>query len=81
MPKKKESRELAVGQRVFKDILVPFEKPSMHGALYALSFIDNFSRLAAVKYLVKKSDAILKVQGFVTEHEAPKCLRLEVSIS
>ena len=49
----------------------------MHGARYALSFVDNFSRLAVVKYLVKKSDALLKFQKFVAKHGAPKCLRTD----
>ena len=49
----------------------------MHGARYALSFIDKFSRLAVVKYLVKKSDALLKFQEFVAEHGAPKYLRTD----
>ena len=72
--KKIDNRASAVGQRVFSDIQGPFEVPSMHGARYALSFIDDFSRLAVVKYLVKKSDALLKFQEFVAEHGAPKCL-------
>ena len=60
--KKTDSRASAVGQRVFNDIQGPFEAPSMHGARYPLSFIDDFCRLAVVKYLVKKSDALLKFQ-------------------
>ena len=62
MPKKTISRASAVGQRVFTDIQGQFEVPSMHGASYALSFTDDVSRLAVVKYLVKKSDA-LEVPG------------------
>ena len=77
VPKKTDSRVSAVGQRVFSDIQGLFEIPSMHGARYALSFIDNFSRLAVVKYLVKKSDALLKFQEFVAEHGALKCLRTD----
>ena len=42
-----------------------------------LSFIDDFSRLVVVKYLVKKSDALLKFQEFVAEHGTPKCLRTD----
>ena len=67
VPKKTNSRASAVGQRVFSEIQRPFEVPSMHGA----------SRLAVVKYLVKKSDALLKFQEFVAEHGAPKCLRTD----
>ena len=77
VPKKTDSRASAVGQRVFSDIQGTFEVPSMHGARYALSFIDKFSRLAVVKYLVKKSDALLKFQEFVGEHGAPKYLRTD----
>ena len=77
VPKKIGSRASAVGQRVFSDIQGPFEVPSMHGARYALSFIDDFSRLAVFKYLAKKSDALLKFQEFVAEHGAPKCLRTD----
>ena len=77
VPKKTGSRASAVGQRVFSDIQGPFEVPSMHGARYALSFIDDFSRLVVVKYLAKKSDTLLKFQEFVAEHGAPKCLRTD----
>ena len=72
VPKKTDSRASAVGQRVFSDIQGPFEVSSMHGARYALSFIDDFSRLVVFKYLVKKSDALLKFQEFVAEHGASK---------
>ena len=76
-PKKTDSRASAVGQRVFSDIQGPFEVPSTHGARYALSFIDGFIRLAVVKYVVKKNDALLQFQEFVAEHGAPKCLRTD----
>ena len=66
--KKTDSRASAVGKQVFSDIQGTFKIPSMHGARYALSFIDEFSRLAVVKYLVKKSDALLKFQEFMAEH-------------
>ena len=49
----------------------------MYGAGYALSFIDEFSRQAVVKYLVKKKGDLLKFQEFVAEHGAPKCLRTD----
>ena len=77
MPKKTENRATAVGQRVFSDIQGPFEVASMHGARYAVSFIDDFSRLAVVKYLVKKSDTLSKFKDFVAEHGTPKCLRTD----
>ena len=68
LPKKTDSRASVVEQRVFGDIQGAFEVPSMHGARYALSFIDYFSRLSVVKYLVKNSDALLKFQEFVAEY-------------
>ena len=77
VPKKTDSRASAVGQRVYSDIQGPFEVTSMHDARYALIFIDDFSRLAVVNYLVKKSDALLKFQEFVAEHGAAKCLRTD----
>ena len=77
VPKKTDSRAQAAGQSVFSDIQGPFEVPSMHGANHALSFIGDFSRLAGVKYLAKKSDALLKFQEFVTEHGAALCLRTD----
>ena len=61
LPKKTDSR----GQRVFSDIQGPFDVPRIHGTRYAFSFIDDFSRLAVVKYLVKESDALPKFQELV----------------
>ena len=77
VPKKTDIRASAVGQRVFSDIQGPFETPSMHGARYTLIFIDDLSRLAVVKYLVKKGNALLKFQKFVAEHGAQECLRTD----
>ena len=75
VPKKTDSRASAVGQRVSSDLQGPFEIASMHEARYALSFIDDFSQLAVVKYLMKKKDALLKNQEIVAENGAPKGLR------
>ena len=81
-PKKTDSRALTVGQRVrvFSDIQIPFEILSTPGTRYALSFIDDFSRLAVAKYRVNKSDALVKFHEYVAEHGAPMCLRMEVRI-
>ena len=77
VPEKSDKRASAVEQRVFSDIQGPFEVPSMHGAGYSLSFIDDFRGLAILKYLVKKSDDLLKILEFVAEHEALKCMRTD----
>ena len=75
MLQKTDSRASVVGQRVFSDIQGPFEVPSTHFTRYALSFIDNFGRLAVFKFLAKKRGAHLEFQEFVAEHGAPKCCR------
>ena len=49
----------------------------MHEARYASSSVDEFSRLAVVKHLVKKSDPPQKFQEFVAEHGVPQCMRLD----
>ena len=49
----------------------------MHEARYASSSVDEFSRLAVAKHLVKKSDPPEKFPGFVAEHGVPKCMRLD----
>ena len=79
VPTKTESRASAVRQRVFGAIQGLFELPSVHGAHYVLSFIEDFNRLAVVKYLVKKSDALLKFLEFVAEHCACE-MTIEVRI-
>ena len=77
VPKKTDSRASAVGQRVFSDFQGPSEVPSMYGTRYALLH-DDISRLAVVKYVVKKSDALLKfLKEFVAEYGAGKCLRTD----
>ena len=44
VPKQTQTKSKHKGERVFSDIQGPFEMPSLHGAQYALMFIDDFGR-------------------------------------
>ncbi len=67
VPKWTDNKATAKSGRVFTDIQGPFEKPSLQGARYAISFIDDFSRYAVVKFMVHKSDAPEMFKLFIAE--------------
>ena len=51
--------------------------PSLHGARYALTFIDDFSRYAVVNFVVRKSDTLECFKEYVVRYGAPTELRTD----
>ena len=63
--------------RVVSDVVGPFDTPSLNGHRYAVTFIDEFSRHATVKFMVRKSEVIDKFKEFLAEIGTPKVLRTD----
>ena len=77
VPKQTQTRSKHKGERVFSDIQGPFEVSSLHGARYALTFIDDFSRYAVVNFVVRKSDTLESFKEYVVRYGAPTELRTD----
>jgi transposase InsO family protein len=52
---------------VHSDICGPFRTPSLGGARYFISFINDFSRFTWVYFITRKSEALTKFKTFVAE--------------
>ena len=51
--------------------------PSLHGARYALTFLDDFSQYAVVNFVVRKSDTLECFKEYLVRYGAPKELRTD----
>ena len=74
VPKMTYNRSSAPMERVFSDVCGPFAL-SLGGCRYAITFIDDYSRHAVVKFMAKKSEALFCFKEFVSEFGPPKSLR------
>ena len=75
--KKTQTRRKQKGELVFSNIQGPSEVPRLHGARYALTFIDDFSRYAVVHFVVRKSDTLECFKEYVVRYGAPTELRTD----
>jgi hypothetical protein len=55
VPKETQNKSKKTLELVYSDILGPFEVPSLSGYRYAITFIDEYSKLSIVKFMSKKS--------------------------
>ena len=77
VPRQTQMRAKPKGERVFSDIQGPFEVPSLQGARYALTFIDDYSRYALVNFVVRKSDTLECFKEYVVRYGTPKALQTD----
>jgi hypothetical protein len=63
---------------VHSDVMGPFKTPSLGGARYVLTFIDDYSRKIWVYFLQKKEEVFHKFKEFndLTEKKSEKFLRI-----
>ena len=55
----------------------PFEVASLNGSKYAVSFIDEYTKYAVVKYMSNKSQVLDKFKEYVAENGTPRTLRTD----
>ncbi len=75
VPKWTNNRATAKGEIIFTVIQGSLKRQTMQGARYAISFIDDFSRYAVVKFMVHKKEAPEMYKLFIAVCGAPKQLR------
>ena len=62
-------------ERVHSDVLGPVNPSSINGFRYAVTFVDDFSRYANVKFLRYKSEVLEMFKEYIAEHGVPQILR------
>ena len=72
VPKKAVNKATKPLELVYSDILGPFEVASLNGSKYAITFIDEHTKYAVVKYMRNKSEVIDKFKEYVAENGNPE---------
>ena len=75
VPKKVVDKAKKALELIYSDILGPFEVASLNGSKYAVTFIDEYTKYAVVKYMRNKSEVIGKFKEYVAENGTPRTLR------
>ena len=74
IPKKVEKKAKEALKLVYSDVLGPFEVTSLNRSKYAVSFIDEYTKYAVVKYMSNKSQVLDKFKEYVAENGTPRTL-------
>ena len=77
VPKKTENTAKKALELVYSDVLGPFEVASLNGSKYAVTFIDEYTKYAVVKYMKNKSQVLDKFKEYVAENGTPRTLRTD----
>ena len=77
IPKKVENKAKEALELVYSDVLGPFEVASLNRSKYAVSFIDEYTKYAVVKYMSNKSQVLDKFKEYVAENGTPRTLRTD----
>ena len=75
VPREAGSKASKKLERVYTDIMGPIEPASINGYRYAITFIDEFTKYAVVKFMKFKSEALEKLKQYVAEEGVPEKLR------
>ena len=68
-PKEAEGRSKIPGERIFSDVWGKIRTPSLGGAQYFISFIDDATRMVTVMFMKAKSEATGHIKQYVNEIE------------
>ena len=69
-PQEAEGRSKVPGERIFSDVWGPIRTPSIGGAQYFISFIDDATRMTVVMVMKKKGEATDMIKKFFNEIES-----------
>ena len=75
VPKQNENKASKAGERVFTDVVGPITPSSVDGFRYFLTFIDDYSSHACVKFMRHKNQALQKFKEYIAENGTPRILR------
>ena len=68
VPKQNENKASKAGERVFTDVVGPITPSSVDGFRYFVTFLDDFSSHACVKFMRQKNQALQKFKEYIAEN-------------
>ena len=77
VPKVSNNKATQKLERVYSDVIGPVSPSSIGGKRCAISFIDEFSGYAVVKFLKYKTQALQTFKEYVAQYGRPKILRTD----
>ena len=75
VPKQNENKASKAGERVFTGVVGPITPSSVDGFPYFVTFIDDYSSHACVKFMRHKNQALQKFKEYIAENGTPRILR------
>ena len=75
VPKQNENKASKAGERVFTYVVGPITPSNVDGFCYFVTFIDDYSSYACVKFMRHKNQALQKVKEYIAENGTPRILR------
>ena len=75
VPKQNGIKASKAGERVFTDVVDPIKPSSVDGFRYFVTFIDDYSSHACVKFMRHKNQALQKFKKYIAENGTPRILR------
>ena len=73
--KQKENKASKARERVFTDVVGPIAPSSVDGFRYFVTFIDDYSSHACVKFMRHKNEALQNFKEYIAENGTPRILR------
>ena len=75
VPKRNENKASKAHERVVSDVVGPITPSSKDGYRYFVTFIDEYSSHACVKFIRHKSEVLQKFKEYIAECGTPQILR------
>ena len=77
VPKVSDNKATQKLERVYSDVIGPVSPSSIGGNRYVISFIDEFSGYAVVKFMKYKTQALQTFKEYVAQYGRSKILRTD----
>ena len=75
VPKRSENKATKARERVFSDVVGPITPSSKDGFKYFVTFVDEYSSHACVKFMRHKNQVLQKFKEYIAECGTPRILR------
>ena len=75
VPKRSENKATKARERVFSDVVGPITPSSKDGFRYFVTFVDEYSSHACVKFMRHKNQVLQKFKEYIAECGTPRILR------
>ncbi len=73
--KDRKDKATEPSERVFSDVMGPFQIKGLNGFQYAVTFVCDYSKHCVVKFMKNKSEVLDKFKEYVADTKKPQILR------